>query len=190
MVDCIEATSIPVAMVGLLTALPNTQLTRRLEREGRLLPLLAGGGDQCSAGLNFITLRPRRDVLADFRAILIRIYDPAAFFARVRHLARVLDRPRLPDTIVWKTVLKELRGLARTFWAMNITRPHLRRHFWATVIDCLRHQPRNFEYMMTMSVFYLHLGAFAQVLIADLDRQIADLDAGVALEAVPLVPAA
>jgi len=41
-----------------------------------------------------------------------------------------------------------------------------------------------------MSVFYLHLGAFAQVLIADLDRQIADLDAGVALEAVPLVPAA
>ena len=129
-------------------------------------------------------------MLADFRAILIRIYDPTAFFARVRHLARVLDRPRLPDTIVWKTVLKELRGLARTFWAMNITRPHLRRHFWATVIDCLRHQPRNFEYMMTMSVFYLHLGAFAQVLIADLDRQIADLDAGVALEAVPLVPAA
>jgi radical SAM superfamily enzyme YgiQ (UPF0313 family) len=190
MVDCIEATSIPVAMVGLLTALPNTQLTRRLEREGRLLPFLAGGGDQCTAGLNFVTLRPRRDVLADFRSILQSIYDPGEYFARIRHLARVLDRPRLPDTIVWTTVLKELRGLARTFWAMNITRPHLRRHFWATVIDCLRHQPRNFEYMMTLSVFYLHLGAFAQVLIKDLDRQIADLDAGVASEAVPLVPAA
>jgi radical SAM superfamily enzyme YgiQ (UPF0313 family) len=35
MVDCIVATSIPVCMVGLLTALPNTQLTRRLAEEHR-----------------------------------------------------------------------------------------------------------------------------------------------------------
>ena len=180
MVDCIEATSIPVAMVGLLTALPNTQLTRRLERERRLLPFSAGGGDQCSAGLNFITLRPRRDVLADFRAILERVYDPAAYFARVRHLARALNRPRLPSAIVWAVAFKELRGLVRAVWAMSITRPQLRRHFWATVVDCLRNKPRNFEYMMTMSVFYLHLGAFAQVLIKDLDRQIASLDAEMA----------
>jgi radical SAM superfamily enzyme YgiQ (UPF0313 family) len=189
MIDCIEATSIPVAMVGLLTALPNTQLTRRLEREGRLLPFQAGGGDQCSAGLNFVTLRPRRDVLADFRAVLISVYDPDAFFARVRHLSRVLDRPHLPSPFVWGTVIRELRGLARAVWAMNVTRPHLRRHFWATVIDCLWRRPRNFEYMMTMAVFYLHLGAFAQVLIADLDRQIADLDAETVPQ-VPLVPAA
>jgi hypothetical protein len=35
-IDCIEAMSISVCMVGLLTALPGTQLTRRLAREGRL----------------------------------------------------------------------------------------------------------------------------------------------------------
>jgi radical SAM superfamily enzyme YgiQ (UPF0313 family) len=34
MVEAIEAMGIPVCMVGLLTALPNTQLARRLEREG------------------------------------------------------------------------------------------------------------------------------------------------------------
>jgi hypothetical protein len=38
MTECIEATSIPFCMVGLLYALPNTQLTRRLAREGRLFP--------------------------------------------------------------------------------------------------------------------------------------------------------
>ena len=38
MIDCIEATAIPVCMVGLLYALPNTQLTRRLAAEGRLFP--------------------------------------------------------------------------------------------------------------------------------------------------------
>ena len=55
-------------MVGLLYALPNTQLTRRLAQEGRLHPFVEGthrgSADQCSQGLNFETLRPRREILA------------------------------------------------------------------------------------------------------------------------------
>ena len=39
-IELIEEASIPVCMVGLLYALPNTQLTRRLEMEGRLHPTL------------------------------------------------------------------------------------------------------------------------------------------------------
>ena len=38
MIDLIEEAAIPVCMVGLRYALPNTQLTRRLEKEGRLHP--------------------------------------------------------------------------------------------------------------------------------------------------------
>jgi hypothetical protein len=83
-VDCIEATAIPVCMVGLLTALPNTQLSRRLEREGRLLPIAipsdpTAAGDQCTAGLNFITLRPREQVLSDYRSVLTSVYRPADY---------------------------------------------------------------------------------------------------------------
>jgi hypothetical protein len=88
-----------------------------------------------------------------------------------------------------ETVRKELRALARILWVMNVERPDLRRQFWVTVIDCLRYRARNFEAVLTMSVMYLHLGAFAQVLVSDLDRQIAELDIGVLPEA-PLVPAA
>ena len=40
MIELIEEAAIPVCMVGLLYALPNTQLTRRLEKEGRLHPCL------------------------------------------------------------------------------------------------------------------------------------------------------
>lgn len=98
-VDCIEATDIPVCMVGLLTALPNTQLSRRLEREGRLRPLVipadaADAGDQCTAGLNFVSLRPREEILSDYRFILLSIYRPAAYFSRVRAVGRALRRPR------------------------------------------------------------------------------------------------
>jgi len=35
MIQCIEDTAIPGCMIGLLYALPNTQLTRRLFKEGR-----------------------------------------------------------------------------------------------------------------------------------------------------------
>uniref|UniRef100_UPI002611CE52 radical SAM protein n=1 Tax=Breoghania sp. TaxID=2065378 RepID=UPI002611CE52 len=59
----IEEAAIPVSMAGLLFALSDTQLTRRLEREGRLYPGHAKSdgdlGDQCTSGLNFDTLRPR-----------------------------------------------------------------------------------------------------------------------------------
>jgi hypothetical protein len=74
MVELIEEAAIPVCMVGLLYALPNTQLTRRLEREGRLHPHVqredVKSADQCTMGLNFETLRPRQEILADYVHIL------------------------------------------------------------------------------------------------------------------------
>jgi radical SAM superfamily enzyme YgiQ (UPF0313 family) len=73
MIELIEASAIPIAMVGLLYALPNTQLTRRLAREGRLHvgrdAAPAGKGDHCTAGVNYETKRSRLEILHDYRAI-------------------------------------------------------------------------------------------------------------------------
>src|SRR6185312_16595330 len=55
-INFIRESAIPLAMVGLLTALPDTQLWRRLEREGRLLAESTGDNTDCS--LNFV---PRMD---------------------------------------------------------------------------------------------------------------------------------
>ena len=145
MIDCIEATSIPVCMVGLLTALPNTQLTRRLEKEGRFLPVTLSDGDQCTGGLNFITLRERRDVLADFRAVLVTIYDPVAYFARVRTVGRMLDRPGFAAPVLGRDAWHDVKAFARLLRTMTFRRPDLRPYFWRTVIDCLRNKPRNLE---------------------------------------------
>ncbi|HET6922900.1 MAG TPA: radical SAM protein, partial [Anaeromyxobacteraceae bacterium] len=96
MVACIEATGIPVCMVGLLYALPGTRLARRMEAEGRLRPdpyaVHEDDGDQCTSGLNFETRRPRAEMLADYREVLARTYRPDAYFGRVRRVARQLDR--------------------------------------------------------------------------------------------------
>ncbi|WP_370461364.1 B12-binding domain-containing radical SAM protein [Reyranella sp. CPCC 100927] len=174
MIDCIEATSIPWCMVGLLTALPNTQLTRRLEKEGRLLTdVWTDEADQCTAGLNFMTRRPRHEVLADYKAVLQRVYDPAVFFARVRFVGRELRRPNHgtgPGSL--KGRLKDLKVLGRVMWRMTVRRPDLRRHFWSTFIECARQNPAALEYVVMMMVVYLHLGTFAQFVISELDQRI------------------
>ena len=94
MIELIEEAAIPVCMVGLLYALPNTQLTRRLEKEGRLHPApdprLGVAGDQCTEGLNFDTLRPRTEILADYKRILEKVYDPAAYAGRMVRLNSML----------------------------------------------------------------------------------------------------
>jgi radical SAM superfamily enzyme YgiQ (UPF0313 family) len=176
MVECIEETSIPVCMVGLLMALPNTQLTRRLEKEGRLLPLNMEMGDQCTGGLNFVTLRPRRDVLTDFRNIVESVYRPAAYFARVRAVGRALNRPHHGVEPSSFRLLTELKFACRLMWCMTIQRPELRRHFWSTIVDCARHNPSGLQCVGTLIVLYLHLGTFAKFLIEGLDRQIETID--------------
>ena len=179
MIDCIEATSIPVGMVGLLTALPNTQLTRRLEKENRLLAfsnVASGQGDQCTAGLNFITLRPRRDILMDYKSVLENIYQPAAYFARVRAVGRALRPADTSSRFNLATAVHETAFLCRLIWRMTVEMPELRGHFWRTVTHTLRYNPRAFEAVISLTTFYLHLGSFAQYLIRDLERQIAVLD--------------
>jgi radical SAM superfamily enzyme YgiQ (UPF0313 family) len=175
MIECIEDTAIPVCMVGLLYALPNTQLTRRLLGEGRLH---SGGestqaGDQCTAGLNFETGRPRRDVLRDYKAVLEAIYDPVAYFGRVRRVGRMLKRRRSH-----RMVLGDLRSFARLLWRIAGAGPGVRRQFWNTMLDGIIHNPTALPYLIMIIALYLHLGPFARQVISEIDRQIEDVDLG------------
>ena len=187
---CIAETNIPIAMVGLLTALPNTQLTRRLAREGRLHAgydtLPANVGDQCTAGLNFVTNRPRREVLSDYRRILAEAYEPAAFFSRVRRLARGLNRPKHGGI---RVTGRDLRSLGRVMYRMTIQRPALARHFWPAFLDCARTNPRALQTLVMNMVVFLHLWPFSRHVIRELDTRIADMDAGRWSEPELVVPA-
>jgi hypothetical protein len=165
-------------MVGLLTALPTTQLTRRLEREQRLLPLAFDKGDHCTIGLNFITLRPRQQILADYKAILAAVYDPDAYFARLRAVCRALRPPRHPVKFVPWLVLHNLRFFARVLWRTTVEEPALARHFWHTLLSTAWHNPATLKYMIFHIAFYLHLGPFAQFVIKELEAQIAEIDRG------------
>src|SRR5260370_34533052 len=106
MIDFIEETNIPGGMVGLLYALPGTQLTRRLAKEGRLhkghdLMKVEQAGDQCTLGCNFDTKRPLRDILVDYKAVLGHVFCPTAYAGRASRLGviphRTDHRPHPPE---------------------------------------------------------------------------------------------
>ena len=178
MTACIEATSIPVCMVGLLYALPGTQLARRLQAEGRLHAktiVEEDDADQCTSGLNFMTARPRDEMLSDYRAVLERIYQPEAFFGRVRRACRELDRSHHRLRVPLRHVLRDLRAFGQIAVRLGLRDRAARRWFWGAVLDCLLHNPRALKISVSFAALYLHLGPFSRWLIERLDGQIADL---------------
>jgi len=183
MIECIEDTAIPVCAVGLLYALPATQLGRRLLREGRLFsgydgPSPEDEGDQCTAGLNFETKRSRRDVLADYRAVLDAVYDPAAYFGRVRRVGRMLKRGKRRLKAPLRYVLRDARGFGRLVWRLPNAGPGTAKQFWMMALDCAIHNPRALPFLFMLSALYLHYGPFSRQVIGQIDRQIEDIDLG------------
>lgn len=195
MATCIADTGIPIAMVGLLFALPNTQLSRRLRREGRLYAnyaeTTADQGDQCTQGLNFVTLRPQRDVLADYRGVLEQVYAPEAFFARVREVGRRLDRPRFAaQRIRWGAVAKDLASLTRIMGRITLRRPDLAKHAWRVFAETARRNPAALEAVVTNIVIYLHVYPFSRYVMREIDARLAALDAGTWVQPPILAPEA
>ncbi len=193
MATCIADTGIPIAMVGLLFALPNTQLSRRLRKEGRLYEnyaaTTADQGDQCTQGLNFVTLRPQRDVLADYRDVLAQVYEPASFFERVREVGRRLDRPKFAaQNIQWKAVAKDLASMTRILWRVSVKRPELAKHAWGAFLATARSNPAALEAVITNIVIYLHVYPFSRYVMREIDSRIAAIDAGQWVQPTLLAP--
>ena len=177
MAQCIDDCAIPICMVGLLYALPNTQLTRRLAAEGRLHqghdfidPQRAG--DQCMFGINFDPKRPMANILSDYRQVLERIYTPEAFARRLRRLCDLLDRSasrrREPkgDIKLRSASVDQVERIANYL-------PEATGVFRETLSYCASTNPRVFRFIIQMMAIYLHLGPFSRRVMAEIDSRIA-----------------
>jgi len=76
----IRDSAIPLAMVGLLTALPDTQLWRRLKQEGRLLSESTGNNTNCE--LNFVPKMDPARLIAGYQSIMRTIYKSSEYYER------------------------------------------------------------------------------------------------------------
>jgi hypothetical protein len=180
MIDLIQDTGICMAMVGMLVALPNTQLSRRLKREGRLF----WGGqarvedaadiDQTTSGLNFATARPRTAILQDYIEILRQVYDPKSYYERILLTATQLK----PAQKTRFSLVQRLR-LVSAFLKLSIKAgfsPRTGLLYWLTLFRVLVRNPRAVEAAVNLAAMYVHFDTQSEFVIRTLEGKVADVE--------------
>jgi radical SAM superfamily enzyme YgiQ (UPF0313 family) len=143
--ELIQRSGIATAMVGLLTALPETRLYQRLMREGRIETESAG--NNTGATLNFRPKLDREFLLAGYRELMQRLYEPAVYARRVRVFLSNYRPQRgfvMPST-------SDLKALVRSLWWLGVWhrgRWAYWRLFWSTLLLRPRHFPCAIELLI------------------------------------------
>jgi radical SAM superfamily enzyme YgiQ (UPF0313 family) len=176
MVEFIQKSGIPIAMVGLLQAMPGTQLFRRLWKEGRILD--EGQGDNTSDNLNFLPNMDATQLVEGYRSVLKRIYSCEAYYDRVKlYLSRIQPQPgerkhgERKNGQRWLTV-----GNARAFVNSIVRQGVFGRQRWSywkfllTVATRYRHCVGT---AMTLAVMGYHFQVMTQRLSGSTDSPVA-----------------
>ena len=151
----IAASPIPLAMVGILIALPGTQLERRLEREGRLIH--ESGGDNFMR-TNFVTVLDEEALLDGYARLLAQVYSVDAFYERaLRTLALCpVDPNRYRPPIGFA-----LGCLARSVWQQGV-RSRSRGDYWRFLGRALLQSPRRFGRAVGLAINAEHMVRYTE----------------------------
>ena len=149
-IDFIRESAIPLAMVGLLTALPDTQLWRRLKAEGRLLRESLGNNTECS--LNFIPRMDTARLVEGYKRIVKTIYSPAEYYQRaldcLSHLTQMPEPRR-------NNLISDVVAFARVALALGVRDP-ARVEFWRYIKRIITYPRRNFAHAVTLAARGYH----------------------------------
>ncbi len=150
-VEFIRESAIPLAMVGLLTALPDTGLWRRLEKEGRLLKESTGDNTDCS--LNFVPKMDAARLIEGYKQVLRTIYSSREYYDRALNcLARVIQTGAEPRHGKWS---EELAALARVFVRLGVIDCE-RREFWRYIRNAFSKHREHFAHAITLAAMGYH----------------------------------
>ncbi len=150
-INFIRESAIPLAMVGLLTALPDTQLWRRLKKEGRLL--VESSGNNTSDCLNFVPRMDSRLLVEGYRSILRTIYSSGEYYQRaLETLRRVSGTPPEPSHY---SIRGGLMAFTRIIVRLGVL-DHERREFWRFFGSTLAHHREQFAHSMRLAVMGYH----------------------------------
>ena len=142
----VQASGIGLAMLGLLQAVPHTQLARRLKHEGRLLEDVEVQGISTVNGLNFIPKGSvtKRMYLEEYGRLVNTLYSPELFFERVMRGMMAL-RPRLSLLFRLKQSRSDLPALLRLIRYMGFKEKGIRSCFWRALAGVLWRNPGALE---------------------------------------------
>jgi radical SAM superfamily enzyme YgiQ (UPF0313 family) len=155
--DFIQRSGVATAMVGLLTALPETRLYHRLLKEGRLETETTG--NNTAAVLNFKPKLNRDFLVNGYRDLMKRLYEPSVYYQRIRTF---LDHHR-PSGPELRLSPADVEAFLKSFWFLGIWqrgRTHYWRFFWSTLLR----RPRQFRYAIELAIMGYHFRRVASLL--------------------------
>jgi len=180
MVEFIQKSGIPIAMVGLLQAMPGTQLFRRLRQEGRIVNV--GGGNNTCDRLNFLPHMDAARLVEGYRSVLKRIYSCEAYYDRAKlYLSRVHPRPergakqramtrkaRREPHQRWITP-ENMRALVHSIVRQGVFGRH-QWSYWKFVAAAATRYHRSFGAAMTLAVMGHHFQVMTRKLSKAMDK--------------------
>ena len=154
MTEFIQKSGIPIAMVGLLQAMPGTQLFRRLWREGRILH--TGAGNNTSLSLNFLPRMDATKLVEGYRTVLKRIYNSEAYFNRVKLYLRRTQAPPGEKRIKQPWLTRDnMRALATSIVRQGVF-GRQRWSYWKFFAAAATRYRSSFGTAMTLAVMGYH----------------------------------
>jgi radical SAM superfamily enzyme YgiQ (UPF0313 family) len=162
---------VPIAMVGMLTALPGTAMWRRLKTEGRLRRSCTGDQFSCP---NFTPVMDERMLLRGYADLLKRLYSPKAYYRRCEAFLR------RAGTIseIRSSNLSEVGALVRAIWYVGFVSPR-RRLFWRLLARAVVRGAGRIRSAVTHAIQGEHLIRYTrELVIPRLERALAEIKTG------------
>lgn len=154
---------IPIAMIGLLQAIPGTPLYARLEKEQRIktgeTSGLMGSYDRLMS-TNIASLHfPEEELFRGFKSHVENVYDYRHFGDRVIGSIKLSAQPNLH--LQKKLGAKELLALFRIIkYYLNLTHPRRALMFLRIMLYALVFKPQQLETVLVHLVIHKHFKAF------------------------------
>ncbi|WP_414551325.1 B12-binding domain-containing radical SAM protein [Anabaena sp. CCY 0017] len=165
-----EQAAIPSTTFAMLQALPNTALSHRLKREGRLRENQDGNINQTTL-MNFLPTRPLEDIGREYIEAFCTLYDPVNYLDRTYRCFLMMGLPKwkapskMPEWIVVKALLIVI-------WRQGIVR-ETRWKFWHHLFSILKRNPGVLEHYISVCAHNEHFLEYRQIVREQIESQVA-----------------
>jgi len=146
----IQKSGVVTAMVGILNALPRTQLYERLKKEQRLLKETSGNNTDFAT--NFITTMDYDLLVSGYQRVLSTLYSPKHYYARIRTFLSEYMPPRKK---LFHFRFNYLSAFIRSIIVLGIIGKE-RFHYWRLLIWTIFTRPRLLPQAVTLSIYGFH----------------------------------
>jgi len=154
----IQQIGVVTAMVGLLNALPQTGLWRRLKSENRLLKDTTG--ENTDGSLNFVPKMGKKKLVAGYKRILATIYSSEYYYKRIDTF---IDnyQPTARGTIT----MEDIRAFVKSMWRIGIV-SESRLRYWRLLFKTLFTKSKAFPVAVELAIYGLHFGKVTRSIVS------------------------